>query len=114
MVPFSGTWNAVGIANTTSGFPMFQPSTKLIGLGASLGFPAVAPVSTHEIRVFISAADSVRSFSKWPYLGSANHGGIFLLATAVLIAFAHGRVPSYVRNDIGPASPGRWQFWQFF
>ena len=35
------------------------------------------------------------------------------VATAALIAFAQGRVPSYVRSGIGPISPGRWQLWQF-
>ena len=35
------------------------------------------------------------------------------MTTACLIAFAQGRVLSYVRNDIGAASPGLWQTWQF-
>jgi hypothetical protein len=35
-------------------------------------------------------------------------GGIFFVITAFLIAFAHGRVLSYVKKDIGPISPGRW------
>src|SRR5258706_3348950 len=100
MVPDAGMWNALGISNTTSGFPIVQPSTKWTGLGASLVSPALAPSSTHEIRVLISAADRVRSFSKWPYLGSANHGGIFLVATAVLIAFAHGRGLSEFKKNI--------------
>jgi hypothetical protein len=44
--------------------------------------------------VFKSAVDSVRSFANFPWLGSANHGGIFLVATAFLMAFAQGRVLS--------------------
>src|SRR4051812_21876222 len=37
-----------------------------------------------------------------------------LVATASRIAFAHGRVEEYVKNDIGATSPGRWQPWQCF
>jgi hypothetical protein len=38
---------------------------------------------------------------------SANHGGIFPVATAFLIAFAYGRASLYVISDIGATSPGR-------
>src|SRR5689334_22011746 len=62
--------------------------------GASLALPSGAPASAHLAMVSISAALRERSFEKWPNWGSANHGGIFLVATAVFIAFAHGRVLS--------------------
>lgn len=42
----------------------------------------------------MSPAVRVFSFAKCPKAGSANHGGIFLVATASLIALAQGRVDS--------------------
>jgi hypothetical protein len=71
-------------------------------------------LSAQETKVVMSAWLSRRSLAKWPYCGSANHGGIFWLTTATLIAFAQGRASLYVRSDIGATSPGRWQPWQFF
>jgi len=48
-----------------------------------------------------------------PMFFSMNQGGItFGLSRRLVldfIAFAHGRASSYVRSDIGPAAPGRWQ-----
>src|SRR6185437_1795346 len=58
--------------------------------------------------------DNDRSLAKWPYCGSANQGGMIFCCTASLMATAQGRVSSYVSIENGPASPGRWQFWQFF
>src|SRR5262249_565197 len=84
-----------------------------IAAGLSSLSPSGAPVSAHAVRVLMSVSVSLASFRKPPYRGSANHGGIFLLRTASLIAFAHGRVLSYVRNDMGATSRGRWQTWQF-
>src|SRR5690348_9734552 len=97
-----------------SGFGIAQPSVNWTGLGASFGSPAGAPASTHATSVCFADSGSVRSFAQVPVCGSANHGGIFLVRTAVFIAFAHGRVESYVRNDIGAASPGRWHSWHLF
>src|SRR5271154_3944935 len=114
MVPEVGTAIGAGIANTLSGCPITQPSVNAIGFGASFLSPALAPLSTQETRVLMSAADKLRSFENLPCAGSANHGGIFLLTTTCLMALAHGRVLSYVMNDIGPGSPGRWQPWQLF
>jgi len=93
---------------------MFQPSGHFIGAGLSLAEPSGAPAYTHATIFCKFRSLNRRSFAKWPYLGSANHGGIFLEATAAFIALAQGRVLSYVRNDMGPISPGRWQPWQFF
>src|SRR6476619_2037415 len=114
MVPDAGISKATGISRIMSGLPIDQPSTNLTGAGASLALPAGAPASTQDTRVLTSPADMVRSLENLPCCGSAYHGGIFFVATAVLMALAQGRVVSYDKNDIGPASPGRWQFWQFF
>src|ERR1035437_6577089 len=114
MVPEVGTLNAVGISKTLSGCPMTQPSVNATGAGASFGLPALAPPSTQETSVAMSAADKLRSLENLPCAGSANQGGIFLLATTCLMALAQGRVPSYVMNDIGPGSPGGWTPGQFF
>jgi hypothetical protein len=56
----------------------------------------------------------MRALEKCPTCGSAYHGGIIFCDTASLIAPAHGRTSSYVSIENGPASPGRWQLWQFF
>ena len=105
---------AVGISMILSGCAMAHPSVKATGFGASLGLPALAPPSTQETSVLISPSDKLRSFENLPCAGSANHGGIFLLETTSLMAFAHGRVLSYDMKDIGPGSPGLWQPWQLF
>src|SRR5437868_1625769 len=97
-----------GISMTMSGLRP-QPSTNFIGAGASFASPSSAPPSAHAASVLIVASFNVRSFAKWAYAGSANHGGIWRFTTAVLIAFAHGRVSLYVMKDIGAISPGRWQ-----
>ena len=86
---------------------------RMVRIGGSLGSPSGAPASTQALIFSTSASDSRRSFAKWPYFGSANHGGIFLVATALLMALARG-VLSYVRNEDGPISPGRWQLSEFF
>src|ERR1019366_10175695 len=91
----------------------FQPSLNFTGAGASFGLPSGAPLSAHAERVAISFALRRRSLRKWPTLESANHGGIFCVTTAALMAFAQGRESVYVRRDIGAISPGRWQVWQF-
>jgi hypothetical protein len=93
-VPFGGTATSVGISTTRSGFGMFHPSIHRTGAGRSFASPSGAPASAHAASVFTSAWLRLRSFEKCPYCGSANHGGIFLLNTAALIALAHGRVPS--------------------
>jgi hypothetical protein len=41
--------------------------------------------------------------------GSACHGGITPVFTALAIERAHGRESLYVSSDIGAISPGRWQ-----
>src|ERR1017187_5039727 len=107
MVPVAGSWKAFGISITTSGL-IFQPSWKVLGAALSLASPSGAPLSTHATRVWICASLSLRSLAKWPILGSANHGGIFWLTTAALMALAHGRASVQVRSDIGAISPGRW------
>src|SRR5688572_18801502 len=107
MVPDAGIGKAFGISTTMSGL-RFQPFSNVSGAGASLGFPAGAPASAHLPSMSISRALSRRSLEKCPYAGSANHGGIFLEVTAVLIARAQGRACSYVSSDIGATSPGRW------
>src|ERR1700721_2896788 len=90
---------------------IFQPSRKATAAGLSLAAPSGAPLFAQAVRVAISASERWRSLVKCPYLGSANQGGIFLLRTATLMALAQGRVPSYVRNGMGPISPGRWHTW---
>src|SRR6516165_835543 len=92
----------------TSG-SIIQPFGHLTGSGASRWSPSGAPKSAHLAKVSISVLPSDRSFVKCPWSGSANHGGIFRINTASLIAFAQGRVSLYVRNDIGAICPGRWQ-----
>src|SRR5665213_1403144 len=62
----------------------------------------------------ISSGLNRRSLAKCPYLGSANHGGIFCAITAALSALAQGRASEYVSSDMGATSPGRWHSWQFF
>src|ERR1700691_835123 len=108
MVPRAGTLYGLGISITTSGL-IFHPSRHSMGGGMSFTSPSGAPASTHATKVLTSASLSLRSFAKCPKRGSANHGGIFFVSTASRIAFAHGRVLWYVRNDDGPISPGRWQ-----
>src|SRR5687768_5697834 len=93
---------------TTSGVPIFQPSVKRTGAGAVFGSPSGAPVSAHLTSVSISSADNEGSLANAPCGASANHGGMRFVRTASRIALAHGRVDLYVRNDIGPTSPGRW------
>src|SRR5579872_4630548 len=92
-VPRAGILKGLGSWNTTSGL-MFQPSLKATGSGLSLASPSGAPLSAHAASVAISASLRCFSLVKCPYLGSANHGGIFLLTTAALMALAQGRVPS--------------------
>src|SRR5947207_12086248 len=93
---------------------MFQPSTNRAGFGARFGSPSGAPLLAQETSVSMSDAESERSLENLPKCGSAYHGGIRLRITASRIAFAHGRASRYVSRDIGAASPGRWQPWQFF
>src|SRR5262249_28318041 len=97
-----------------SGCAMFQPSTNLTGIGASLALPSGAPASTQRAMVSTSALESERSLDHLPKWGSANHGGIFLSATASLMAEAQGRTCLYVSSGMGAGSPGRWHDWQFF
>src|SRR6202043_821363 len=80
----------------------------------SSGAPFCDPPLTHATSVRISSADNDRSFTKCPYLGSANHGGMIFCVTAVFIIRAQGSVSSYVGMEKGAASPGRWQVWQCF
>src|SRR6185369_4153103 len=113
MIPVAGTGKGFGSWKTTSGLGILQPSTNCFGAGISLGSPRGAPASAQAARVLISLSDIEASFENVPKCGSANHGGIFFCSTAALIAFAHGRVCSYVSNENGAAWPGRWQVWQF-
>src|SRR5262245_27831723 len=75
--PRAGIATAFGICTTRSGFGMFQSSVHALGGGASRGSPAGAPLSAHVVIVSICSAVSDGSLEKWPYFGSANHGGIF-------------------------------------
>ena len=59
-----------------------------------------------------SAAVRRRSLSNSPVDGSACHGGIVPAVTRVTIDLAQGRTSWYERSDIGPISPGLWQFVQ--
>src|SRR6266849_2882435 len=74
----------------------------------------MAPPSIHATIFSFSLVNSDRSFENFPYFGSGDHGGILPASTAARIAFAHGRVSSKVRSDMGAISPGRWQPWQRF
>src|SRR4030095_1098023 len=98
---------------TMSGL-IFHPSSKATGAGLSFASPSAAPLSAQSLMARISASLNRRSFLKWPYAGSANHGGICRAITAAFIDFAQGRVSANVMKDIGAISPGRWQVWQFF
>src|SRR2546430_2555746 len=82
--------SVTGPCTMTSGW-ICQPSGHLTGGGASLASPSGAPLSAHFAMVSIALCVRERSFKKCPTRGSANHGGIFLLATAAFIAFAQGR-----------------------
>jgi len=113
MVPVAGKWNSSGISMTMSGL-ICQPLGNSRGAGLSLASPSGAPLSAHAVRTPISSWLSRRSLAKWPYCGSANHGGIFCASTAAFMAFAQGRASEYVSRDIGATSPGRWHSWQFF
>ena len=77
---------------TTSGWIVQPPAGHCTGAGASLGSPSAAPLSAHLTSVSISLCFKERSLVKCPYFGSANQGGICRSDTAVLMAFAHGRV----------------------
>src|SRR5438552_9175466 len=89
-IPFAGT-SRWGSSTTTSGRIAHPSAGHSTGGGASLGLPSAAPPSTHLARISISFCFNERSFVKWPYFWSANQGGIFLIVTAALIAFAQGR-----------------------
>ncbi len=71
---------------------MFQPVALLTGGGASFTLPSGAPSSAHVAKVLICSCVKDGSFEKWPQHGSANHGGMVLLAVTSLIAGAKGRV----------------------
>src|SRR5262249_52581970 len=88
--PFAGTSNS-GPSIIMSGFASHPPTGHCLGAGASLDSPSAAPPSTHATNLSISPCERERSFEKCPTFGSANQGGIFLVATAFLIAFAQGR-----------------------
>src|SRR5579862_6749556 len=111
MSPVAGMWN-VFMSSTRSGLGMFQPSVKVRGVGASLESPSLAPPSTQATRVAISCWLSERSSAKWPYFGSANQGGIFLVTTSSLMALAQGRASVYDIKAKGAISPARWHSWQ--
>src|ERR1700690_2289392 len=101
-----------GMVNTTSGL-MCQPSAKTGVGGRSFGSPSLAPVSTQEAMVAISASDRRGSLMKSPTLGSACHGGILRATTASRIGRAQIRLCLYVISDMGAISLGRWQTTQF-
>src|SRR5229473_7493387 len=90
ITPVAGTSNS-GPSRMMSGWISQPPVGNCLGAGASLASPSGAPRSAHVTSVSISLCFKERSFEKWPYLASANHGGIFRAATANLIALAHGR-----------------------
>src|SRR5437867_1676776 len=98
----------MGMETTTSGW-IRQPSAHCAAGGLAAASPSRAPLSAQAESVSASFSVNFGAFRNSPTCGSANHGGIFLLRTAALIAFAQGRVLSYVRKDIGATSPGRWQ-----
>src|SRR5215831_15137351 len=98
IVPVAGSGTSFGISITMSGLKL-QPFTQATGAGASLASPSIAPPSTHVTSVLMVASLSVRSFAKWLYPGSANHGGIRRDMTAFLMAFAQGRTSLYVSKD---------------
>src|SRR5258708_3408751 len=106
MVLLAGSWTASGISITISGLS-FQPLRNSLGAGLSLASPSRAPLSAQAERILISSWLRRRSFAKWPYFGSANHGGIFCVSTAAFIALAHGRASEYVITDMGATSTGR-------
>src|SRR5436190_4069451 len=97
---------------TRSGCGIFQPSVHCFGCGASLAFPAGAPIEAHSVIVSICCAVSEGSFSKCPNFGSANQGGIFFDRTIDTMAFAFARASGYVTKGIGAICPDLWQFWQ--
>ena len=74
---------------------------KIHRRGHVFGIAFGAPAVTQATIVSISSWDSDRSFAKWPYCGSANHGGMILCCTASLMAPAQGRVSSYVSIENG-------------
>src|SRR5687768_6046116 len=96
-----------GIVTTMSGLSIVHPSRNTIGAGLSLASPSTAPFSAHAAIVAISVSLNTFAFSKRPTVGSANHGGIVLPATAFAMARAYGRVSVKVRKDIGAIAPGR-------
>src|SRR5690348_16332987 len=85
------------------------------GGGMSCGQPCGAPPSAQRTMVAMWSSLSDRSFcNDWmPTVLSRCHGGICRVATRSLIAFAHGRVSSYVTRDIGAIDSFRWQAWHF-
>src|SRR2546427_3527149 len=91
LMPRAGTSKG-GRSTATSGLSCHPPSGHWTGGGVSFSSPAALPPSTHAVIVSISACFKDRSLLKCPYFGSANQGGIFLSATAALIAFAHGLI----------------------
>jgi hypothetical protein len=74
--PSAGTSNASGIVSTRSGLPSAQPLGQSIGLGRSFASPFGMPASTQAASVSISSCVSRRSLAKWPWRGSACHGGM--------------------------------------
>src|SRR6202790_1804328 len=109
--PRAGICTAFGIFTIASGCAIFHPSLHLCVAGASRISPADAPLSAHAVNVEIWPAVNDGSFEKYPYRGSANHGGIIFISTAAAIFPAFGRVCSYVTSGIGAGSPVRWQLW---
>src|ERR1700757_5046989 len=91
---------------------MFQSRVQRFGGGASFGDPASAPVPTQSEITWIWCGVSDGSFENFPYLGSANHGGISRDVTACLMAAAQGLTSRRVTSGIGAICPGRWQVWQ--
>src|SRR5688500_15225429 len=97
-----------GMVITTSGVPIFQPSVNRTGAGAVFASPSAAPLSAHLTSLSISSADIEGSVAMAPWGASANQGGMRFVRAASRIALAQSLVDVYVRNDIGPTSPGRW------
>src|SRR5215472_6323434 len=87
ITPVAGTSNS-GPSMMISGWTSQPPVGHCLAGGASFASPSGAPASAHATSVSISLCFKARSLVKWPYLGSADQGGILRTATADLMALA--------------------------
>ena len=107
-MPVAFTLKGLGIVKTTSGLGMRQPSAKVGAAGISLGSPSGVPARTQSAIVFFSSAVRRLSLAKWPYLGSACHGGMRPARTTSSMVSAQPIASSYDVSENGPICPGRW------